>query len=271
MAPLSGLVVNDRDLADFGWMTETASGITGVVAMRTPTVQLAGSLGVLPTTPDPETGARALVFSGYVEAATNATLRAQLQSLLDYVSHGALEVRTAHDTGRFYVARFAGTTLPINDPTFSSAATMARGTIAFDVTTPFQVERAPRTYPILTTGTSGRVYIPLGTGPTRPLIQIRGAATNPKLTLYDAFGVKVGEMNFTISLGADDFLGIDCLTRRVSKSVAGTITAADSTRKLGDDFFNLLPRLGSQDAGRYVLLELSSGRAIVRARRSWKL
>ena len=92
MPPLSGLVVNDRDLAAFGWQTETISGLTGVVAQRTPTTQLAGALGVAITTPDPEAGVRPLVCTGYVEGATNAALKANLQALLDHIARKSLPV-----------------------------------------------------------------------------------------------------------------------------------------------------------------------------------
>ncbi len=267
--PGSGLILNDRDASEWGWKTESIGGGPGVLAWRWPTQPLAGSLGAVVTTTEPDSPLRQLVVSGILRGSNNADAQTKLEALLNWCSRGALEIRTAHSTSRLYVGRLSGTSLPLLDPSFLSDT--AKGSLTFDLTTPYQLECLPRTYSITTTGSTGRVALLLGTGTSRPIIQIRGAATNPKLTLYDAFGVAVSEMNFTITLGADDFLGIDCLTRKVTKSVSGVISAADSTRKQGDDFFALLSRYGSHDAQRFVYLELSSGRARVIVRRSWKL
>jgi hypothetical protein len=267
----SGLIINGRDLDEYGLKVESATGLTGAVTASVPTVSMTGAFGDIVASPDPQSEPRIVSVPVYLKAASNALLLTAIEELMELLTVGPLELRIPHSSDRFWMARFTGSTLAVVDPVFDPDRLEATGVLSFRLVSALAMERLPRAYSITATGTPGRVYVLLGTGPSRPVIQIRGPATNPKATLLDAFGVPVSEMNFTITLGTNDFLGIDCWSRRVSKSVAGVLSAADSTRKQGDDFFNLLPRYGNRAAGRHVLLEISAGKAVIRVRRSWKL
>lgn len=69
--------------------------------------------------------------------------------------------------------------------------------------------------PVALDGTANN-HQALGTGPSKPIITLVGAKTNPVLTLWDATGlVQLGQLTFTVVLGGGDTLVIDCDAKTV--------------------------------------------------------
>lgn len=76
--------------------------------------------------------------------------------------------------------------------------------------------------------------VPLGTAPSIPIVRIMGSATNPQIVVKSPSGGGVAQVVFTITLGANDWLDVDCERGVVEKVVAGTrSTAADTINTSG--------------------------------------
>lgn len=101
----------------------------------------------------------------------------------------------------------------------------------------------------------GATQIPLGTAPSRPVIRI-GNATNPVITYRDAASAQIAQMRFTISLGAAEWIDIDCLNQTIVDDQAANQAAALNA---ADSFIALDPRDAAAVDGPWPTIETSSG------------
>jgi hypothetical protein len=187
------LVVNDQDLADFGFVTQTVTGLLDAPGASYPTAKVPGRVGVVRLSRLPETPAREIRVNGLVEAASAAVLDAALGRLKQWLRQGDLELRAGHDLTKFYRGVLTGGVITAADPQFlATAASVQLTFLCVD----------PRAYgaEALAIGfTAARAPLPLGTAPSEPLIRVMGPAANPVLTYRKASGAVAGVMRFTIT------------------------------------------------------------------------
>lgn len=111
--------------------------------------------------------------------------------------------------------------------------------------------------------------MPMGSAPVAPLVRILGSATNPLLRLRRPGGPTISQSTFTITLGASDWLEIDCATYRIEQVVSGTRSAAYAVYS-GDPLPVLLPPHGLWSVESWPTLEVTSGTALVTYERRWR-
>lgn len=260
--------INDRDLVDFGVTVGRATGVLGEMSVTPDLVPMAGVAGQSLSSLDLSIK-RPLSLRVTVEGTTGTDYQSKVEKLLYFLRNGTLEIRTAHDAAYVLLARFTGTSLPIFPPQWLNTA--GEGELTFETIVPYPVERTGLSYAITTAGNAGRIRIPSGSAPTLLHAELMGASggiNNPRLTLYDDLGVKLNEFECTYAgLLNTGVLLIDFFTRRITKSLAGVVTAADDVRRVGDRFFSVRPQQGDWESASWAYLELSAGKAWIRTRR----
>jgi predicted phage tail component-like protein len=106
--------------------------------------------------------------------------------------------------------------------------------------------------------------LPLGTGPSRPVLTITGVAVNPSIALYNSLGVLVGTMTLTVTTVAADILVIDNDAKTIKLNGANRLDLLTS-----GDFFTIDPSDANFD-GVGPTFTTSSGALGVSYRRSWR-
>jgi predicted phage tail component-like protein len=106
--------------------------------------------------------------------------------------------------------------------------------------------------------------MPLGTGITRPVVRIDGAAVNPVIALVGADGTTIATMNLTVTTVAGDVLLIDMDSRTITLNGVNRIDILTS-----GDFFSIDPA-DANFSGNGPSIGTSSGALSVIYRRAWR-
>lgn len=89
----------------------------------------------------------------------------------------------------------------------------------------------PFSYDISLSTVAGNTQpLPLGTGPSRPIITLTGAVVNPLISFKDNTGAIVGSMQLTVTAIAGDVIIIDCDAKTIKLNGVlrlDTLTAGD--------------------------------------------
>lgn len=262
----SGLLfVNDRDLyADFSFVvTDQLAGFPGMIGSASRDVQLSDGPEMQGAILDPRlirrTPGKATV-RGYLSTTTPALALAALDALRGLVmSGGEVAVRTGYATDRFCYAvcdSFDGSSYVGEDLNGRVSVAMS-----FVVKDGVALRLQPDGYAL----TTGRTPCPIGTAESYPVITVHGggaALANPVITVRNAAGDVVQTMGFTVSLGANDELLVDCARGLyVTRLTVGVPSDAASTWSSGDVPV-LRPYDGFPENGIYPSVELSSSAGV---------
>lgn len=268
---MPSLVVNGRDMADFGFtVRDHAEGAIQFAQRR-------GGLPVLARRGWARSGAvqhdvaeRTQV--GRIHAASASALRAQAQALIGWCEQAGLaEVRTGlMASDRLFYGELVGATFkPVRAAEWIGVGDV---TLKWQVPSPVQYEVGYRQYG----GVAGeRVTISLGDLESAYELYLLGAATNPQFTIRNATGAIVGGVAITYTLAATDFITVNADAGRVRKTLSGVTTDADSVAAAvapgNDPFALLVPSDGDWNAGVGLTVEVSTGSFLLRVRRVFYL
>lgn len=256
------LFVNDRDIeSDFSFVVTDLAGFPGMLSGAPRDVPLLDGIEMQGAILDPRLLRRkpgSAMVKGIITTASVSTALTALDALRNLVlSGGEVAIRSSYATDRQCLAvctQFDGVAYQTQAINGLVAVTMT-----FSVAEGVAVRLQPDGYALTTT----RVACPIGTAESRPVILVHGggaAMTNPVITIRNAAGDSVQTAGFTVSLGANDALRIDCARGSVSKIAAGVITdgLAASYWTSGDYVLVLRPADGWVESAVYPSVELSS-------------
>lgn len=201
----------------------------------------------------PEYGIRTITASGWQQAGSLAAVRDLRDALWFALADRPLELELAAHPGRVYQARFiSGEAVPM-EPVLVQTAHRIR--LEFQATDPLAYETSDTVVNF-----AGATATPLGTAPSRPVIQIAGAVS-PTVIYRDASGTERGRMEFSGTIPGNNRIIVDCQARTI-KRLDGTNAAA---MLAGGDFITLDPKHGGGPAGPLPTLEIAPEASIARA------
>lgn len=247
------VTINGTDLASLGLEITEAPDWLDAPKWSQDLATIPGRVGGVFSGPV-KVGARDLGLVGVLRAATLSARRTAEDAIKDLlagtvalqVDDGVNPVREIR--GVCYQSTFRALGHPL--------VPLVHGAVSLALTCPDGMWRDPAVR-VIGFGASATA-LPLGTGPSTPIVRLFGAATNPTLTYRAASGVVVATMAFTATLGASDYLEIDASRATITRSTAGVVTNGMSLLTSGS-FFALDPRDGSYGASSWPTLEVSAG------------
>jgi hypothetical protein len=220
------------------------------------------------TTRPSEIPNRTVTVAAICRPRATATLDTVLQQLYAICGGGFVELRDDRQPGKVLVAQLESVQESPLDPQYLPGDPVSRLTLRFLATDPMRYDKQ---FSQVGLGT-GRAICPLGTVPSAPLLRIYGQPTSPfTITLRDVGGVSRQVMGITLTLGANDYLEIDCDAQTITKVVSGTPSnAMDTWTTNADGFLILDPHDGSYAEGGWPTLELSTGQGLALYRKAYR-
>jgi phage-related protein len=253
------MLINDVDpKTTWGFVLESAPAWLDSPPYDTPAAQVLkrGGLRVLD---NPRAGARQLTIRGTIRGTTAADARTKADAFKLALSKriGAKFVFDDILT-RYVMARLQSFRIPPYGPSMlQKDLSVEASFLAHD---PYSYETST-VGPVTLDGTSG-AHQTLGTGPSRPVITLTGAQTNPTLNLWDTTSlISLGTMQFTLTMIAGDVLVIDCDAKTVKLNGVNRLDALT-----GGDFLVFDPLT---DASPSIQL-LGGGAGTYTYRKSWQ-
>lgn len=204
------IYVNDLNLADLGArfgftvFAENIVGAHGGFQTKYPSAPLPGRMGSVLTADQKMVDPTTLTLALRVNTGSFAAISPAIERLRAWLAQGEVSLRTDYAPTRQAIGR---------DPAFvtnldQAAVGRAALEVNYSLTNPIWRERFPTTVSVAAAGV--RAPIVIGTAPSTLTARIRGPATNPVFIYRDARGVAIATLAFTITLGASDYLDIDC-------------------------------------------------------------
>lgn len=240
----------------FGLLVEQAAGWRDVPARQWPTAAIPLRQGLTRQASASAEGVREIRIAGHVKGNTVADARAKLDALALALERDPVRLRFPdHPTRYVSVQLTRGVTTPASPQFIQRILPVELLFTAFD---PYFYDDYPTLIALRATATR----LVLGTAPSRPVITIRGPATNPVVTFRNSNGATVQTFSLTITLISGDTLVVDCdaLTIRLN----GATSRMDALTS--GDFLTMDPVL----AGQLPTLTLSSGTGEATYRRAWR-
>jgi phage-related protein len=257
------MLINDVDpKTTWGFVLESAPAWLDSPPYDTPAAQVLkrGGLRVLDA---PRAGARQLTIRGTIRGTTAADARTKADAFKLALSKriGAKFVFDDILT-RYVMARLQSFRIPPYGPSMLQkdlsveASFLAHDPYSYETTT---------VGPITLDATAAN-HQTLGTGPSRPVITLTGAQTNPLLTLYDTTGtIVLGTMQFTVAMIAGDVLVIDCDLKTVKLNGASRLDILTT-----GDFFVFDPLVDTGPAIQYTSGGAGAATGSFTYRKSWQ-
>jgi phage-related protein len=272
---MTAIYLNNLDPESLGWQVVKVTGLGDAGAQRLALVDVVGRSGSAIVSNRPGSSPRQITVQLAGKFSTLKLMETALTRMLAIIGHGLLEVRDARDPEKVCYGFLEGMTDEAADPQYVSNP-LARLTLKITCPDPLRFDRVASVIGF------GAAYgnIPCGTAPFGPLLRIYGQPTSPFTVTYRGQdGVARQVMGFTLTLGASDYLDIDCDLQTIVKVVAGTPSNAMDTWTTNADGFIVIDPSdaeydhGSQhpDAGRgWPILELSTGTGLAIYRRAYR-
>lgn len=225
-----------------------------------------GRLGLAPTGRRSAV-ARRIVLQGWLESRTRAEIAAARDALLPLADAGVVEIETALWPGVAWAGEFVSAQVAEFGP-----QTLARHpscTLTFSCANPLGLDLEPRI--VGWTSETDPAVIECGTGPSDLTVRIAGPATDPTVQIRDCRGIVVAALEFSITLGANDWLHISGETFQTTLVAAGVQTDAVAALVSGSPrLLTVDPALHADRAGgAWPTVHSTSGTGSVAYRRSW--
>jgi phage-related protein len=260
MTTVGALFINDRDVeADFAFYVSGLAGWPGNLASAPRDVPLSEGPEMQGALLDPRLIRRkpgTATVTGFILTPTAALAQVALDALRGLVyAGGEVEVRTFYSPDRYCKAICTGFDGTAHQPEILDGNVNVA--LSFAVKNGVAVRSVPDGFAL----TTGRTSVPIGTAESRPVITVHGggaALTNPTITIRNAAGDVVQSASFTVALGANDVLRVDCARCTVSKIASGVVTDGLSLWTGGDYGLVLRPYDGWVESGVFPTVELSA-------------
>lgn len=239
--------ISGRDVgADFGLHVENVKGLFGDLSVGLSREALIGRAGVLRNTGNIPINEKVLTFQNCVfKGSSPADLRLKVSEFFRWVRAGELqEIELSMFPNRVFYGSFQSAS-----DTFDSAAAQfitrysGKGDLLFLLHSPLMYDKNIQTY----NGAPNKLVMPIiGNFACAPEIRIWNVSTvaNPSLSLYRANGSLIKTVQFTITLGNDDYVYQVNDELAVYKVLNGVITEDANIAPTGDPFFILDPADG---------------------------
>lgn len=255
------LFLNDRDIeTDFLVTVSSLVGFPGILASAPRDVSLIDGPEMPGALLDPlqiRRRAGTATVRGIINAASVSAAMTALDALRGTLLGGEVAVRTGYASDRQCLA----TCERVDGEPYQGELLNGRVavTLSFSIKDGVAERLAPDGYALSTS----RVACPIWTAEVKPVIVVHGggaALTNPVITVRNAAGDVVQTAGFTVSLGSNDALRLDCARALVSKIASGVVTDALAAGywTSGDYVLLLRPYDGFPEIGAYPSVELSS-------------
>jgi hypothetical protein len=269
---MTDILLNRLDLSTLGFRAEIPlSGWADSAPARDATVQIPGAAGVLPAGAKTLVDPRQVLIAGNMTAATQALLQTNLQQLRGLASAGLVELIFGDDPTKFAMARSQGVQVSPEQGAPPFIIPQRHVEMRFICYDPYLYDLSDRVVAQQQAGTF--VAVPLGTAPVRPLIRVHAPGASLTLTLASWAGITLTTMVFAFSpsLGANDYVDINCDTFQITKSVSGVVADAYASFTSGT-FLTLDPEQGGILASltQGPLLKASAGVMEVFYVRAWR-
>ena len=263
-----GMTVNGTDLETLGVTVRSATGRRDGLSFGDPERPTPRSMGRLLPKRRGEATPRVIDVRGHQVGTDLADLRKNLRDLRalltgGYQSGDPLEVSFADDPNRIFYALLDRMRPRALDPALTSPKQQLEIRLRCD--DPLLYDASLSTVDFST----GQPDVPLGSGPSAPIITLTGPATDPTVTFRDSSGSVVATIGLTVTLASGEKAIIDCRKHYV--------TDPSDTNHLNDwwtsgQFFEMDGSAhGGGEDGPYPTLEVdvSVGSAIAEYRKSW--
>src|SRR5687768_16866116 len=99
---MTALVINDHDVASFGFVATTVTGLLDAPGASYPTTKVPGRVGAVRTARLPEVSPREIRVSGTMLVAAPPLLDAALGRFKQWLAQDELEIRSGHDLSKVY-------------------------------------------------------------------------------------------------------------------------------------------------------------------------
>ena len=259
------LTANNLDLASLGVAVSDVADWFSAGPRTLARSRIPGRLGSLISRVD--YGEKLVTVTGTVIADSLSARATLVDRLLQQLAGAPIALTRVDASGRTTGLGYVDGKIEVT-PVKPGMSSRAAG-IRFGVVLPGGIitESAPLPYGFGTT----RSAMPLGTAPIAPLIRLMGTATNPILTYRNLAGDVIGAVTFTVTLGVNDWLEIDCSSSRIEKVVGGTRSDAYSAYAgQATNLPTLDPADGDYANAGWPTLEVSAGTGIaLYAKRYW--
>jgi len=268
---MADVYVNGKPLASsLSTYIDQTDDVRSRVPFKFPVAPIFGRAGGLPG--DPSVGGRVLTLGGRILTSANtaaARLTAE-HALKDWLGNGGLLLVKIDEGSPPALAIDAFledlSIVPIGHPLQAVASAV---TMKFNAPDPLW-RAADGGLPVGLAAAATRYACPLGTAPSSPIIRLMGAATNPTFVVRDSGGAAVVTLAITLTLGANDFLELNCETGLIQKSVAGTVTRCESVLTSGTFPFALDPEWGDFTTASWPTAEVDVGKGeLLYTKRYW--
>lgn len=261
MIAQTALVVNGYDLAASGLAVAVWQGVEDSPRRRIASTSLLGRDGGLVGWGDVTTGTKDVVVTGTLLASSVANRVSQWTAIKSRLEQGLLELVFGDSPDRRLLAYCVGAEF---QPASNQMTDMG-GRVTLSFTAPFPYRESLE--PVIAGFTSASTPMPVGTGPSSPVIQLMGG-TNPLLTYRDQSGVIRAQMALTITLPSDAYLEIDMSAATIKQWQGGIGTNKISALSAGT-FFALEGRDADLLTSQWPTLETSSGTGVALYRKAW--
>lgn len=255
--PASSVSFNEASAREnFGLLVEQVAGWRDIPARQWPTAAIPLRQGLTRQASAAAESTRELRIAGHVKGDSVGDARAKLDALALALEHDPVRLRFPDNLTRYVNAQLTrGVTTPAGPQFIQRILPVELLFTAFD---PYFYDQDVTVIVL----SAAAMRLGLGTAPSRPVLTVRGPATNPVITLRDANGATLQTLGLTITLVAGDTLVVDCdaLTIKLN-SVTSRIDALTS-----GDFLTMDP----VSAGQQPTLALSSGTGEATYRRAWR-
>lgn len=262
----TAMYVNGYDTSRLGLIVEQVDGWMDGLTAQQRVSKLPGRVGAIPLAPDTETTPRTITITGVLwpKPESLAAVRQALLDLKERMGRGLLEVAFVDQPDKFVHALLQQHGVMATRPQFASP--WSRVSLTLFCPDPLIYAQQASAIGV----SANRNTIPLGTACSTPTIRIMGPAVNPVLTYRKADGTVRQTMGFTVTLGTNDYLEIDCELMQVSQYQAG-VGAQNNAASLwtSGDFPLFDPQDGDPVAGVWPTLEVSAGTGEALYRRAW--
>lgn len=273
---MTALYLNNFDVGQLGLKLQRLEGLGDASTARLTTAAAAGRSAQVVLASRATQQPRTITATLVCRPRSLAGVEDAVHKLYAIVGAGLIEIREGRDPEKVSYGLLEGAIDYAFDPQYVDGDPVSRITLRFTCHDPIRYSRSA--WLIGFGAAPGN--IPCGTAPCGPLLRIYGQPTSPFTITYRSMdGTARQVMGFTLTLGANDFLEIDCDAQTVVKNVAGSVSNAIDTWTTNTDGFIVLDPADADwsyaidhvDAGRaWPMLELSSGFGLALYRKAYR-